>query len=333
MNWITDAVIFKRKEEIMKICFLDAYTMNPGDLSWADFHELGELVIHDRTAGQPISELAADAEIVLSNKQQLRAHHMDALPKLKYIGVTATGYDIIDVKAATERNIVVSNVPGYSTASVPQFVFAYILEWASRVFQHNQEVHAGAWAQSADFSFTSHPLVELDGLTIGIIGYGNIGKKVASIAKGFGMNVIVYTRTIPQVNEQNVQFVSLDHLISESDIITLHCPLTELTSQLINAERLRLMKRSAFLVNTGRGQLVDEKALADALSSGQIAGAGLDVLTMEPPESDNPLFNLDNCFITPHIAWATQAARKRMMTIVLENIKGYLAGDAVNQVN
>ena len=317
----------------MRICVLDGYGMNPGDLSWSQIEAFGELVIHDRVGSQDLVELSQGFDALLTNKVEISDHHMAQLPELKYIGVTATGYNIVDVAAAKERGIVVTNVPGYSTASVPQFVFAYILEWASRVYQHNMEVHDGAWARSPDFSFTSHPLVEVAGLTIGIVGYGNIGKKVIEIAQAFGMTVLVNTRTIPEGNVEGVSFVDLEALLSESDIISLHCPLTPATENLINKDRLSLMKTSAFLVNTGRGQLIDEAALAAALNEHRIAGAGLDVLRQEPPEADNPLIGADNCFITPHIAWATKSARQRMMKIVADNLNAYLNKQTINQVN
>ena len=316
----------------MNITYLDAYTLNPGDLSWDCLEQFGNLNCFDRTPPDQIVERCLDADIILSNKVRLNADHFAALPKLKYIAVTATGYDIIDVKAAKEHQILVSNAPAYSQDAVPQFVFSYILEWASAVAKHSDAVHNGDWVNCPDFSFTLTPLIELKGLTIGIVGFGSIGQQVARIANGFGMNILVHTRTEKET-DLNVKYVSKETLFSESDVITLHCPLNENTFEIVNQDSIAMMKNSAFLVNTGRGQLVNEAALASALNNGKLAGAGVDVLSTEPPQANNPLLDADNCFITPHLAWATEAARKRMMSILVRNIQSFLDGEPENIVN
>lgn len=309
----------------MKIVVLDGYTLNPGDLSWDPLRKLGACDIYDRSRPEEIIPRSASAEIVLTNKVLLNAAYMAAAPQLKYIGVTATGYNIVDVAAARERNIVVTNVPTYGTKSVAQMTFALLLELTQHVAHHAQTVREGRWSRSPDFCYWDYPLIELDGLTMGIIGYGRIGEAVGELARAFCMKVIAYSR------KDSAQ--DLEKLFRESDVISLHCPLTPETSHLVNKERLGWMKPTAFLLNTSRGPLIDEPALAEALNQGRIAGAGLDVLAVEPPLADNPLFTAKNCFITPHIAWATRAARSRLMDAAVENVRAFLAGKPRNVVS
>jgi glycerate dehydrogenase len=315
----------------MKIVVLDGHALNPGDLSWDGLAELGELVVYDRTPVESVVERATGADILISNKVVLGAAELAALPGLRYIGVQATGVNIIDLEAAHARGIVVTNVPAYSTPSVAQHVFALILELTRGVGRHAELVRNGAWVKCPDFSFWDTSQVELAGKIIGIIGFGEIGRAVARIATAFDMQVLVHTRT-PDGLLSTVRFVDLEELLAESDIVTLHCPLSPQTERLVNAERLRLMKNSAYLINTGRGPLVDEAALAEALYCGEIAGAGLDVLAKEPPAENNPLLNAPNCFVTPHLAWATHAARQRLMDTVVANVRAYLDGDVLNLV-
>lgn len=316
----------------MKIVVLDGYAANPGDLSWDALKSLGECTIYDRTAPDEVLERAADAEALLTNKVILTAEHMAALPQLKYIGVLATGYNVVDISAARERGIVVTNIPAYSTPSVGQMVFAHILNIAQQVQHHSDEVHKGRWSTSPDFCFRDTPLIELLGKKIGLVGLGQTGFNTARIAIGFGMKVWAYTSKSRLQLPPEIKKMELDQLFHECDIISLHCPLTEDTRELVNARRLSLMKPTAILINTGRGPLVDEQALADALNSHRIYAAGVDVLSTEPPRADNPLLTAKNCYITPHIAWATTAARERLMSISFENMKGYRDGKTVNNV-
>jgi len=316
----------------MKIVVLDGQVLNPGDLSWDGLAELGELVVYDRTPSGLAVERATGADILISNKVVLGAAELAALPDLRYLGVQATGVNIIDLEAARERGIVVTNVPAYSTASVAQHVFALILELTRGVGRHAELVRNGAWTNCPDFAFWETPQVELAGKILGIVGFGDIGRAVARIASAFDMRVLVHTRTPDSTVSAEVSFVSLEELLAKADIVSLHCPLSPQTEKLINAERLELMKGSAYLINTGRGPLVDEAALATALSRGDIAGAGLDVLAKEPPPADNPLFDVPNCFITPHLAWATLAARQRLMDTVVANVRAFLAGEPQNLV-
>ena len=308
----------------MKIVALDGYAANPGDLSWDELKALGECVIYDRTAPEEVLERAADAEVVLTNKVVITADMMAALPQLKYIGVMATGYNIVDIDAARERGIIVTNIPSYSTDSVAQMVFAHILNIAQQVQHHSEAVHQGRWTASKDFCFWDTPLIELRGKKIGIVGLGHTGYTTARIAIGFGMEVYAYTSKSSFQLPPEIKKMELDQLFSECDIISLHCLLTDKTRELVNAARLKLMKPTAILINTGRGQLVNEQDLADALNNGQIYAAGLDVLSQEPPKADNPLLTARNCYITPHIAWASAAARERLMGILLDNLKGYM---------
>ncbi|MEJ2470916.1 MAG: D-2-hydroxyacid dehydrogenase [Desulfuromonadales bacterium] len=316
----------------MKIVVLDGYALNPGDLSWEGLAALGELEVYDRTSPAQLVERANGAEILISNKVTLGAQQMAALANLRYIGVTATGVNIIDLEAARERGIVVTNIPAYSTPSVAQHVFALLLELARGVGHHAERVRQGAWSHCPDFAFWETPQIELSGRTLGIIGFGAIGQAVARIARAFEMTVQVQTRSPDPKAHPHVTFTSLETLLAASDVVSLHCPLTEQTTGLINAQRLALMKASAYLINTGRGPLVDEEALAAALHEGQLAGAGLDVLSQEPPPADNPLLKAPRCLITPHLAWATHAARERLMATLVENIRTFLAGRPQNQV-
>lgn len=316
----------------MKIVALDGYAANPGDLSWDELKALGECVIYDRTAPEEVLERAADAEVVLTNKVVITAEMMAALPQLKYIGVMATGYNIVDIDAARERGIIVTNIPSYSTDSVAQMVFAHILNIAQQVQHHSEAVHQGRWTASKDFCFWDTPLIELRGKKLGIVGLGNTGYTTARIAIGFGMEVYAYTSKSSFQLPPEIKKMELDQLFSECDVISLHCLLTDKTRELVNAARLKLMKPTAILINTGRGQLVNEQDLADALNNGQIYAAGLDVLSQEPPKADNPLLTARNCYITPHIAWASAAARERLMGILLDNLKGYVEGKVINNV-
>lgn len=316
----------------MKIVALDGYAANPGDLSWDELKNIGECTIYERTSPEEVLERAAGAEIVLTNKVVLDADTIAALPELKYIGVLATGYNIVDVAAAKERGIVVANIPAYSTDSVAQMVFAHILNIAQRVQHYTDEVRAGGWTNSPDFCFWDTPLIELRGKKIGIVGLGNTGYNTARIAIGFGMEVYAYTSKSPFQLPPEIKKMNLDEIFSTCDIVSLHCPLTDATRELVNASRLKQMKPTAILINTGRGPLINEQDLADALNNGTIFAAGLDVLTQEPPRADNPLLSAKNCYITPHIAWASTAARERLMQIMLDNIKAYLDGKPVNNV-
>ena len=304
----------------MNIVVLDGYTLNPGDLSWDALRELGSCEIYDRSAPDEIVPRSTSAEIVLTNKVKLNGEYISSVPTLKYIGVTATGYNIVDVAAARERKVIVTNVPTYGTQSVAQMTFALLLELTQHVGHHAQTVREGRWTRSPDFCYWDYPLIELDGLTLGIIGFGRIGKMVGQLAEAFGMKVLTYSRKQP--------VAEMETLFRRSDIISLHCPLTPQTEHLVNEKRLAWMKPTAFLLNTSRGPLIDESALAKALNEGRIAGAGLDVLAVEPPTADNPLLRAKNCLITPHIAWATRAARSRLMEAVVANVRAFLAGES-----
>lgn len=320
--------------DIKKIVVLDGYSLNPGDLSWTALEKYGELTVFDRTHKDEIVELAADADVVLTNKVALDAAILERLPKLSYIGVLATGYNIIDTDYAKQRGIIVTNVPGYSTTSVVQLTFALLLELCHRVQRHSDSVMEGKWSRSPDFCFWDYPLIELADKKLGIIGFGDIGQKVADAASAFGMNILGFSRTqTDQSSRKNFEWATLDRLLEESDIVSIHCPLTPQTKGLINKDTLNQMKETAFLLNTSRGPIIVEKDLAVALNEGQIAGAGLDVLSVEPPEADNPLFSAKNCLITPHIAWATKEARSRLMNQVVGNLAAYLDGDVINVVN
>ncbi|WNQ12153.1 D-2-hydroxyacid dehydrogenase [Paenibacillus aurantius] len=318
----------------MKIVILDGYTLNPGDLSWTKLEQLGDLTVYDRTPEDLITERAQGAEIVLTNKTPLNAETISRLPGLKYIGVLATGYNIIDLEAAKARNLIVTNVPAYSTDSVAQLTFSLLLELVQQVARHSEAARSGQWAQSQDFSFALAPLTELAGKTIGLVGYGDIGKRTARIARAFGMRVLASTsgrRAYP--DELEVTFASLHDLLAESDIVSLHCPLTPETKGLINEESIARMKPGAVLINTSRGGLVVEEDLAQALRDGKMAGAGVDVLSTEPPAADNPLLSAPNCVVTPHIAWASVEARRRLMDIAVDNVRNFQNGQPVHVVN
>ncbi len=319
----------------MRIVVLDGYALNPGDLSWEPMRELGDIEIYDRTPEDLIIERARGAEILLTNKTPLNRETLSKLPDAKYIGVLATGYNVVDIDAAKEMGIVVTNIPAYSTDSVAQMVFALLLEHCNHVQDHSNAVRRGDWSNSKDFAFWNYPLIELAGKTMGIIGFGRIGQKVADVAEVFGMKVIGHSRTkTDQSHRLNFQWADdLDQLLRESDVVSIHCPLFEETRGLINMDRLRKMKSTAFLINTSRGPVIVEEDLAQALNEGIIAGAGLDVLSVEPPEKDNPLFTAKNCIITPHIAWATKEARERLMNIAVNNLKAFIKGDLINVVN
>lgn len=317
----------------MKIVVLDSYTLNPGDLSWDGLDNLGELFLYDRTSSDKILERSAGAEVILTNKTLLTEATINSLPNLKYIGVLATGYNVVDTAAAKKRNIIVTNVPAYSTMSVAQLTFALLLELCNHVQKQSDSVLNGKWAQSADFSYSDFPLMELAGKTFGIIGFGTIGKKVADIATVFGMNIIASSRhKTEQLERKNFRWAEISEVLEHSDVVSIHCPLTPETKGLINAESLRRMKRSAFLINTSRGPIVIEQDLADALNKDIIAGAGLDVLSSEPPLKDNPLFSAKNCIITPHIAWATKEARIRLMDAAVNNVAAFIKGKPINVV-
>lgn len=314
----------------MKIVVLDGYTLNPGDLSWEGLIELGDTIIYDHTPAELILERASGAEIVLTNKTPLTKEIIDALPDMKYIGVLATGYNVVDVAEAKEKGIVVCNIPAYGTASVSQMAFALLLELCQHVQNHCNAVKEGVWSNNRDFCFWNYPLVELAGKTMGIIGFGRIGQQTAKIADAFGMHVIYNSHT---KRENGFQYVELDELFATSDVISLHCPLFPSTQGIINQDSLKKMKSSAFLINTSRGPLIVEKDLADALNNGIIAGAALDVLSVEPPTADNPLLTARNCLITPHISWATKEARVRLMDIAIDNVRAWKIGNAMNVVN
>ena len=310
----------------LPIVVLDAHTANPGDLSWAALQALGACTIHDRTPPTQIVSRAHGAAIVLTNKTILDRPTLARLPHLRYIGVLATGYNVVDLAAARDLGIVVTNVPGYATPSVVQLTFALLLELTHHVGQHAQGVRDGRWSRSADFCYWDTPLVELDRLTLGLVGFGQIGRAVAEVAQAFGMKLLVHTpRPLPGSHD-GLEAVSLEELLTRSDVVSLHCPLKPETQHLIDAPRLALMRPTAFLLNTGRGPLVDEAALAVALNSGRLAGAGLDVLSLEPPPPANPLLTAKNCLITPHLGWATQAARRRLIEVAVANVRAFVAG-------
>jgi glycerate dehydrogenase len=321
------------EKHFMRIVVLDGYTLNPGDLSWQELEALGDCTIYERSGTEEVVPRAQDAEIVLTNKAMLLRAVIERLPRLKYVGVIATGYNIVDIEAARERNISVTNVPSYGTASVAQMTFAHVLNLTQHVAHHAESVAKGDWSKSIDWCYWHHPLVELAGLTMGIVGLGHIGRAVAALAQAFGMTVIAID-ALPTTNiPAGIERVDLEQLFRRSDVLSLHCPLTPETERLVNADRLALMKPTALLVNTSRGPLIDEQALAAALNRGQIGGAGLDVLAEEPPPPDHPLLSAKNCYVTPHIAWATRAARARLLQTVVDNVRAFLAGRPKNVVN
>jgi glycerate dehydrogenase len=318
--------------EQVNIVVLDGWTLNPGDLSWAELDTLGACTVYDRTPPEQVAARAREAQVVLTNKTVLDRAVLAVLPRLRYIGVLATGYNVVDLAAAGERGIVVTNVPAYSTPSVAQLVFALLLELALQVGRHSEGVRAGRWCRSLDFCYWETPLLELDGLTMGLVGYGRIGREVARLALAFGMNVLVHTPRPPRPAPASLEFVSWETLLARSDVVSLHCPLTPETMRLVNAASLARLRSSAFLINTGRGLLIDEAALAQALNQGRLAGAAVDVLSTEPPTSDNPLLMASNCIITPHYGWATKAARTRLLRLAVANLRGFLEGRPQNVV-
>lgn len=324
-----------------KIVVLDGYTTSPlpvdadandQEVSWQPLAGLGELVVHERTSASDLVERIGEAEIVLTNKAAIGAEVFKACPGLKYVGVLATGVNVVDLNAAKAHGVTVTNIPGYSTPSVAQHVFALLLELSNRAAEHDRAVHDGRWVNCKDFSFTTGPLVELSGKTLGIVGMGAIGQATARVGHALGMQIAAHSRTEKEL-DYPVQWLGVDDLFARADVVSLHCPLTAQTEGLVNAARLATMKRSAFVINTGRGPLIDEPALAEALSKGTIAGAGLDVLSSEPPSADNPLLTAPNCIITPHIAWATVESRRRLLQIAADNVKAFFDGVPVNVVS
>lgn len=318
----------------MKICILDGYSLNPGDLDWSPVERLGDVTLFDRTPADKIVERAADADIVLTNKVPFSADTLRQLPRLRFICVLATGYNIIDTEAAARQGVVVANIPAYSTMSVAQMAFAHILNITNHVASYAREVADGKWTNCSDFCFWDSALTELAGKTMGIVGLGNTGMATARIAVAMGMKVVAMTSKSADTLPEGITPAPLDEVLASADIVSLHCPLTSSTRHLINAEAIAKMKPSAILINTGRGPLVDEQAVADALNNGSLAAFGADVLSQEPPRGDNPLLSARNCFLTPHIAWATLEARMRLMSIATENVRQFIAGEPVaNRVN
>ena len=315
----------------MNIVVLDGYTTNPGDCSWDSVAEFGSLEVFDRTAVQEIQRRAGNAEVILTNKTPLSAENLAELPHLKLISVLATGVNVVDLEAAGARGITVCNVPGYSTPNVAQAVFALLLELTNQTALHAAEVRDGSWSSCPDFCFWRGELVELDGRTLGLVGYGAIGQAVAAVGRALGMNVLAARRK-SSVSADGVTYTDVDTIFRESDVVSLHCPLTSETKELVNATRLSVMKPTAYLINTSRGGVIHEQDLADALNEEKIAGAGLDVLSVEPPPVSNPLLTAKNCLITPHIAWASRAARQRLIEATSENVRGFVDGSPQNVV-
>lgn len=316
----------------MKIIILDGYAENPGDLSWEALGQFGEYTVYDRTPSELIVERAADADILVVNKTPIDAETIDKLPKLKFIALLSTGFNVVDCAYAAKKGIPVSNIPAYSTNAVAQLVFAFILEHYNNVKLHSDSVHSGEWTACPDFCYWKAPLFELYGKTIGIIGYGSIGRAVAEIAKAFGMRVLAVNRS-EKPADGIAEFCILEEMLPLADIVSIHTPLNEATQSMVNREFLSKMKKTALLINTSRGPVVDEEALAEALNNMSIAGAGLDVLSTEPPKSDNPLLKAKNCLITPHVAWAPYETRKRLMDIFISNISAFVQGKPQNRVN
>lgn len=317
----------------MKIVILDGYSANPGDLSWDALKALGEVTVYDRTSREDTVERAADADIVLTNKVVIDREVMEQLPRLKFIGVLATGYNIIDVACAREHGVVVSNVPAYSTESVAQMVFSHLLTVTNRTEHYAQQNREGRWTRSADFCYWDSPVMELAGKTMGIMGLGNIGRRVAEIALAFGMKVVALTSKSEALLPQGVRKVTLEELLGASDVVSLHCPLTDQTRHLINHDTIAMMRPTAILINTGRGPLVDDEALAEALNAKRLKAYCADVMTQEPPKADNPLLGLKNVFLTPHIAWASTEARIRLLDITIKNVRAFIEGKPQNVIN
>ena len=317
----------------MKIVILDGYTANPGDLSWKALEEMGELTVYERTKPEETIDRAKDAEVVLTNKVLLRRQEIEQLPKLRYIGVLATGYNVVDLEAAREHGITVTNVPAYSTMSVAQMVFSHLLTVTNHTEYYARQNREGKWTASPDFSYMDMPLTELANKTFGIVGLGNIGQRVAMIANAFGMNVIAYTSKPADKLPQYIRKGTLDEVLTESDILSLHCPLTPDTQHLINSQTLQKMKPSAILINTGRGPLVNDQDVADALNHHRLQAFCADVLTEEPPKADNPLLGCENAYITPHIAWASSEARVRLLDVAISNVRAFVEGKPQNVVS
>lgn len=317
----------------MKIVVLDGNTLNPGDLSWEPLAKLGELTVYDRTAPELTLERMKGAEVVLSNKTVIKREHIEACKELRFIGVTATGYNVIDVAAAKEYGIPVCNVPGYSTDAVAQMTFALLLELTNHTAMHSDSVYGGEWSQCKDFCYWKAPIVDLAGKTMGLIGFGSIGQKVAQIAAAFGMNVLVYNRTIkPWLETEQIHFTDLDTLLASSDVVSLHCPLFPETSEIIRKETIAKMKDGAYLINTARGGCINEADVTEALKSGKLAGAGADVVSVEPISKNNPLLTAPNMVITPHISWASTDSRSRLLQLVANNVEAYQKGCPINNV-
>ncbi len=318
----------------MKIVVLDGHTLNPGDLNWEGLKELGETVVYDRTPTELTVERIADAEIVITNKTAIDRKVLDACPALRYVGVLATGYNVVDVEAAKERGIAVTNIPDYGTGAVAQFAIALLLEISHGIGEHDRSVKNGEWSASPDFCYWKQPLMELEGKTMGIIGFGRIGRRTGRIAQALGMRVLASgSRRRPELESDTMKYVEMNELMETSDVISLHCPLTEKTKGVINRDSIARMKDGVIIINTSRGPLIVEQDLAEALNSGKVRAAGLDVVSTEPVSSDNPLLSARNCIITPHIAWAPIEARGRLMDIAVENLRRFLAGTPVNVVN
>ncbi len=318
----------------MNIVVLDGYTLNPGDLSWDGLKELGDTVVYERTPADRTAERIGNAEIVITNKTVIDRGVLDSCPSLRYVGVLATGYNVVDVEAARERGITVTNVPTYGTSAVGQFAIALLLEICHHIGLHGQSVREGAWTKSADFCYWKQPLIELDGKTMGIIGFGRIGRKTGQIAQALGMRILASgSRRVPEMESETMRYVELDELLAQSDVISLHCPLSEKTRGIINRNSIARMKEGVIIINTSRGPLIVEEDLAQALNSGKVYAAGLDVVSVEPVRSDNPLLTARNCIITPHIAWAPKEERKRLLEIAVGNVRSFCAGSPMNVVN
>ncbi|NLZ28316.1 MAG: D-2-hydroxyacid dehydrogenase [Firmicutes bacterium] len=319
--------------KLNKIVVLDGYTLNPGDLSWDGLRQFGKTTVYDRTPEELVLERIGDAGIILTNKTMLTGEILDRAPDIRYVGVLATGYNVVDMAAAKEKGVTVTNIPAYGTAAVAQMTFALLLEMCHHVWAHSEEVKGGAWTGSADFCFWRYPLIELAGKTMGIIGFGRIGQAVAKIALAMGMKVLVHDPHPDRTLEsKTLKYVQLGKLFAEADIISLHCPLQESTEGMINRKTIAMMKDNVMIINTARGPLINEEDLSAALNSKKVAGAALDVLSREPPGKDNPLFSAKNCIITPHISWAPKETRERLMEIAVNNVKQFLAGKTVNAV-
>ncbi|MFA7533569.1 MAG: D-2-hydroxyacid dehydrogenase [Tissierellaceae bacterium] len=318
----------------MKIVVLEGYTLNPGDLSWKQMEDMGELTVYPRTSPEDISERIGDAEIVFVNKLPITREVLNKCPNIRFLGVLATGYNNVDIAAARERGIVVSNIPTYGTDAVAQFTIALLLELSHHIGAHSEAVKSGEWTNSPDWTFWKYPLIELQGKTLGIIGFGRIGQKTAKIAEALGMDILVYTNTLrPELETESCKFSNLEELLEKSDVISLHCPLVPETEGIINRETIEKMKDGVMVINTSRGQLIVEEDLRDALNSGKVAGAACDVVSVEPIKEDNPLLSAKNIIITPHIAWAPKESRIRLLNIAVDNLKAFLSGKPENVVN